>query len=311
MELLRHSKRTFSSRSLLLSAFLVTVGVAITWCDAQADGKTIIPFWQQTTATGIVTSAPLAGSSRVAADYETRLWREATTIPTLSQATVGDGADRVTNKDALKRALMSAVIPGTGQLRNGSLLRGIGYMAIEVGEWIAFTSFKNGIDNKTSELGRFANNYWFIDQYREGAYSSGCSYDSESDSLVTQAMDFNRSRFYDYLAREEYSCGWDTTRVESGATDDMSDAERNAFYKDLRKNHFGKYVNIWDDREDLRSAKSTTGRLIFFNHLISAVDAFIEARKLRVPVGEFGEVKLDLNSNLKEVNPKLVYVHHF
>lgn len=318
----RRSSSAVAARGLFRCALLITIAVA-TFQSAIADGVRAIPFWQQTMASGIVTDqsltmTPTAARSAVpttllssTANVGAFGWHEATAIPTLSQVTYGGGGDQVTSKDALKRALMSAIIPGTGQLRNGSLLRGIGYLAIEVGEWIAFTSFKSGIDTKTTELDRFANNYWFLDQYREGAYSSGCSYDSDADSLVTHAMDFNRSRFYDYLARDEYACGWDTTRVESGATDGMTTEERNAFYHGLRTLHKGKYVNIWDDREDLRSAKSFTGRMIFFNHLISAVDAFIEARKLRVPIGDLGEVKFELDSNLKEVNPKLVYVHNF
>ncbi len=282
----------------------VLVLAAISICTVVCQAEPAIPFWRSTIADGITRDA---GELKGRGDLGLSSWNDNLAIPSLRQNIEQTGS--LSKKSALKRAMMSAILPGTGQLRNGSLLRGLGYMAIELTGWISYTQMKNGVANKTGDLGDYADQYWFIEQYREGAYNSYYEYDQQPDSLVAGAQEHNRSRFYDYIARESYACGWDTTRVVDGATEGLSEEEQIQFYRDLRSMHRQGYLSLWNDREDLRNAKTLSGRMIFLNHLVSAVDAFIEAR--RMVIGDSGELGIQMGSVSARLSPSIVYTHRF
>ena len=292
-----------SCGDLKLITALMIVAMLSTAAVCQADNG--LPFWRTTIVNGVTSGGYKIAAKPFMGDESG--WKTAVDIPPLQQSVSGHSP--VTNKGALKRALMSAVLPGSGQLRNGSLLRGLGYVALELTGWIAYSRARSGIDDKKEELGTYASNYWFVEQYREGAFYSYYDYDQESDSLIVSAMNRNQSRFYDYLSRESYACGWDTTRTDEGATDGMTEEEQNQFYRDLRSMHKRGYLALWHDREDLRSTKTFVGRMIFLNHLISAVDAFIEARKIRL--SESGDLGVNMGSISGGMAPQIVYTHRF
>ncbi len=178
-----------------------------------------------------------------------------------------EAGTRMSSRQALVPALMSAVVPGSGQVRNGSLLKGIAFAAVELTGWMAWFSFDHQADEKYGDLGSFGGRYWDFERYRRVAqnpdscqvHGCGCNlYSASADSLIRLAEAQGGSRFYDYLTRDAYACGWDTQ-----------------LSRDL-------YLELHGDREDLLDAKRITGRLIFLNHAVAAVDAFLQARRVRV-----------------------------
>jgi len=244
------------------------------------------PFWQRSCAQGIARGTP---ERPAALDHAT--------IGPMARAGAGGAGDRsLTNRQALGRALMSAVIPGTGQLRNGSLMRGLAYMAVEVSGWLAHTSFRDDSRDKKAELARHAAGYWNYDRYARVAVDPdscdayGCNYGywtSPADSLIQDAQTAGGTRFYDYISRVDYACGWSSP-----------------LSRDL-------YLDLWNDREDLLSRKRLTGRIIFLNHVISAVDAFMEARRLRLNVGPGTELGFDVKGPPGRLCPFLVFQSRF
>jgi len=187
---------------------------------------------------------------------------------------------RSVNGSAFLTGLMSAVLPGAGQVRNGSYLRGFGYLAAEVTGWVAYTALRQGGNDKTGEMERFSAQYWSYEHYHTRApdqdscqaYECPCNaWTEERDSEIAGAIaSGNSSRFLEYVGRDVYACGWDSPVSRSV------------------------YLSLWDDREDLRSARNWSSRLIFLNHLVSAVDAFLEARAIRLQVDSATQVRFDV-----------------
>ncbi len=212
-------------------------------------------------------------------------------LPGLAQAEVSSASgSSPTTRQALVPALMSAVVPGAGQLRNGSVLRGLTFAALEITGWMAWLSFRHQSENKRDDLVTFSGEYWDYDRYQrvaqdpDSCLAAGCGCDNwsvEADSLIAEASARGGNRFYDYVTRDIYACGWDTQ-----------------LSRDL-------YLGLWDDREDLLDAKRLSGRLIFLNHVVSAVDAFLQARRVRVAgVAQLGVRLADVP---REPHPQLVF----
>jgi hypothetical protein len=237
-------------------------------------------------ASGVTDTVPLwmRGPGAVGFAEGVPLWLRASALPgassgaraALDASPPRDIARR--NARALWPALLSGLVPGAGQLRNGSLLRGLGYFAVEIGGWIAYDAFRDGSRERLGEVARLAA-YWDHTRYQEVATNSdscalyGCTYglwSAEADSEIVQLSQSDRNRYYEYLARDAYACGWDSTLSRS------------------------LYRETWDDRETMLDAKRWMGRVIFLNHLVSAVDAFVGARTRHIDLGQGTHLEMDV-----------------
>lgn len=182
------------------------------------------------------------------------------------------------NARALWPALLSGLVPGAGQVRNGALLRGLGYLAVEVGGWIAYGAFRDGARERLGEVARLAD-YWDHARYQEVATNPdscafyGCTYglwSAEADSEIVRLSGSDPTRYYEYLTREAYACGWNSTLSRSI------------------------FRETWSDRDAMLDAKRWMGRVIFLNHLVSAVDAFIGARARNVDLGAGTQLEMNV-----------------
>ena len=174
----------------------------------------------------------------------------------------------------LMPALMSALVPGAGQLRNGTILRGVGFMAAEIAGWVAFAAFGQGAENKYEDIEGFADQYWSYandegtgySQYQQNYDPNNCvhsnRWSSEADSLIKHLGTLKNERYHEYLTRDDYVCGWNSAAQDGP-----------------------RYEQLWKDREDLRDARKFTAEMIGLNHLAAAIDAFLVARNLRLEMG--------------------------
>ncbi|MFH1145056.1 MAG: hypothetical protein V1774_10980 [Candidatus Eisenbacteria bacterium] len=207
------------------------------------------------------------------------------------------GARSKINASAFLTGLMSAVLPGAGQVRNGSYLRGFGYFAAEVTGWVAYSSFRRANDDKGEDLDRFSGQYWEYDRYHTRApgpdscqvYQCPCGEWTESrDAEIVGIIESgSRGRFLEYVTRDAYACGWDAP-----------------VSRDI-------YLSLYEDREDARTAQSWSGRLIFINHLISAVDAFLEVRAVRLQLDSATQVRFDVRGLPFRARPEVRITRHF
>lgn len=226
-------------------------------------------------------------------------WLGASSLPLAATAQpTGPSRPRTAGRNAraLGPALLSGLVPGAGQVRNGSLLRGIGYFVVEAGSWLAYASFRAGARERLGEVARLAGS-WDPTRYRQRASDPdsclryGCQpgrWSAEADSeIVRLGTNPDDMRYYEYLTRDAYECGWDSTLTRSI------------------------YRESWNDREAMLDARRWMGRVIFLNHLVSAIDAFIGARAHQVSLGHATHLKWDVQGLPPRVETTVRLTRHF
>jgi hypothetical protein len=157
--------------------------------------------------------------------------------------------------------LMSAVVPGTGQLVQGQT-RGWAYLGIEVAAWFSYFALRDAAAQSEEDYREFADEYWLWDLYQTGRScpEGGPRNFDEEEARLRDLYETDRDQYYVEIGRDEvYACGWDST--QAGA--------RSA-YNDMRT-----------EANNLYNASGVVVGVIVLNHVVSAVDAARSASRRR------------------------------
>lgn len=213
----------------------------------------------------IISSAPVSGfgADRTLSKRTVRLESgETLTLSYLSNAAAQfDSAGlRVIAKRPGISFLGSAVIPGAGQLYNGSMKRAAAFFALEVGLWTGFAAFRGKAFNKEDEYEALADKYWDFFVWIPGADNTS-GHTIEVDS---KGNPIKSDEYYENIGKyDKFNSGWDGSVNDTDAT-----AERKL------------YLNLREDTNDLFALATTMANLVMFNHLMSVADAVFTAKKL-------------------------------
>ncbi len=176
-------------------------------------------------------------------------------------------------KSPKKSFLLSAVVPGAGQLYNGSYIKAAAFFAIEVAAWTLYaknTKEGNDIDD---EFKSYADQHWSEGEYWD--YISKFSGLSRSD--VEALRTWEKSHFSHGLHREkdqqyyemigkydQFNYGWDDSDVgllDEGWKTSMRSVNR-LIYEDRRK-----------DSNDAFKTATMMATIAIINHIISGGEA--------------------------------------
>ncbi len=163
--------------------------------------------------------------------------------------------------------LMSAVLPGAGQLYNGNQ-RGYLFLAIEAGAWFARSSYIDAGNKKEGEFEAFARRHWDYDRFRDSAGSDGCLWTAEADSLIRAYESGDLEQYYEELATSDlYRCGWDDFEANFDPDNpDVLNPRRDDYRSQRAKSN------------DLKDKAGFALGVMVLNRVVSAVDAFRVAR---------------------------------
>jgi len=187
--------------------------------------------------------------------------------------------------------LMSAVVPGAGQLYNGQKI-GFLFMGIEVASWVAYASLHATGKQEEKDYRKFADAHWSFDRYRDTSFED-CPPEGHSDfgiqdSTLVFLYDTRRKDYYEDIGKLLiYSCGWD-------------DQANRATYRDMRANA----------NDFLRNARYAT-TLVFLNHLVSALHAARTAASHNAKLPAGAELNLDISPGLRDPSASLALVRRF
>jgi len=149
--------------------------------------------------------------------------------------------------------LMSAVIPGTGQLTQGQK-RGWVYLGVEVVAWFSYFALRSNGAQAEDDFQEFGDEHWTFARYDS---VPGCANSEERDRLQ-DLYDNSRDEYYEDIGREDvYACGWD-------------DPESRAAF-----------ASTQDQSSDYYRASRYVASIAMVNHLVSAVDAAKSASNRR------------------------------
>ncbi len=175
--------------------------------------------------------------------------------------------------------LMSAAVPGTGQLAEGRN-RAFAYLGLEAMSWIAHFSWKDAGDKKEVEYKRYADRHWSLDTWEThvdmprdscAALPLGVNPDDARTTLQGFIEEGNWQHYYEDIGKlEAYRSGWDDFSCD--APNQMS--PNRVVYRSMRAKS-NDYLN------NARSALTVA----FLNRIVSAVDAYRTARGARLRFG--------------------------
>lgn len=176
-------------------------------------------------------------------------------------------------KSVKKAFLISAILPGTGELYSGSYFKAAAFIAIEIGAWTTYSMYYGKGKDIESEFHDYADQHWIEDEYWD--YISQQSGINRND--MEALRDWEQGEFSHGLHREkdqqyyemigkydQFNYGWDDT--DKGLRDpewDISMRSKNRLYYEDRR-----------DASNKAFKAATWGTMIaLVNHALSAVDA--------------------------------------
>jgi hypothetical protein len=189
--------------------------------------------------------------------------------------------------------MMSAALPGTGQLAEGRN-RAFAYLGAEALAWIAHFSWKDASQKKELESEGFADRYWLYDRWYDTA-SGDCPESipptenlADLDAEIQSQYESNPDAYYASLSKEDgYRGGWD----------DFDCASLDTFSP-----HRGEYSDMRDDSNTFLERAQLATTFAFLNRVVSAVDAYRTARGARLALSPQTNLELDVKGSLK--NPR-------
>jgi hypothetical protein len=227
------------------------------------------------------------GSSRAQARSEesaraTGLARAAARQASMAMLGVTTREDRAGRVNPGIAFLMSAVLPGSGQIAEGRN-RAFAYLGVEALAWIAHFSWLDAGNKKEGEYESYARHHWALDKWDFYAADSACalppgvSYADSKETIEGFLEAQNYQHYYEDIGKlEAFRAGWDD--FDCAQPNSMSANRRH--YRGMRE----------DSNNYLDSARNAL-TVIFLNHVISAVDAYRTAKGAHLSLPGGAEMK--------------------
>ena len=182
------------------------------------------------------------------------------------------------SKSPLKAFGLSLLVPGAGQFYNESKIKAGSFLAVDVALISGYFVFHSKGTNKESDYKAYADEHYLASVFRDWwaskdtAYQNGFSHRLYFDD---QGNPIRSHEYYENIGKyDQFQVGWDDigTNIEppapgqTGGTAYISPHRR--AYLDMRK-----------DANDYFAKATTLGMIAMGNHLISAFEAAIGAKK--------------------------------
>lgn len=227
-------------------------------------------------------------------------------LAALAMSGHGERSDRAADIPPGLAFLMSAALPGTGQLVEGRN-RAFTYLGIEAISWVAHFSWQDAGNNKEKEYQAYARQHWSLDTYDanagpnrpdscSGSIPAGLSYDDSRNTLEGFIAEGNWQHYYEDIGKlEAYRAGWD----------DFDCAEPNQMSPNRTE-----YRSMRAKSNDYLNHARAALTVAFLNRVISAVDAYRTARGARLRL-HGADVKLSVGGSLARPRATLKLVKTF
>ncbi len=201
-----------------------------------------------------------------------------------------------------KALLFSAVIPGSGQLYNKSLLKGLAFFGIEIGAWAINAVYTQRGNEQEREFERYADAHWSEQEYWDSIFAM-CQRDPQSAAYNCRRDDlkslrrWERDHFSHFLPEEknqtyyenigkydQFNFGWDDSNSELGR-----DSAKRELYTRMRKK-----------ANDQFRIATYGASAVLVNHVLSMLEAAYAANQFNRH-----QVKASLGMEMQRYNDEL------
>lgn len=244
---------------------------------------------------------PAAGLPENQSIGEWQKFMATTSLPAFTADESGDAATGTTvrAKNPKLAFLMSAVVPGSGQVYAKSYIKAAAFFGIEVAAWALNFSYKDDGKRIEDEFHAYANTHWSEEEYWKWiAHQAGLEYDPNN---LEPLREWEGSKFSHGLHREkdqqyyemigkyhQFSWGWDDFREDNdiSITDEEITERYNADKSTINDRRYF-YETRRNASNDAFQKATTAATVAVVNHILSAVDAAWTTTKFnrRVQVG--------------------------
>jgi len=236
-------------------------------------------------------------------------------------------SEEVEEKSAMRAALYSAVIPGTGQYYAGSIWKAILFAGIEIAGWTVFIVNTSKGDEQEAQMEDFANSNWSEQKYWSYLYYKGkdeglidpdaFSVDENEILLDYDATVINNLRFLETALGHSHKLPETKTQqyyemivkylTQFGNA--WQDANFNDFYygnADRMTPQMFAYRDMRNDMNGYFDTASTATNIILINHVLSSLDAAWTAsrynREITMKIRAYNKRYFDENVQMVGIN---------
>ncbi|HPN33478.1 MAG TPA: DUF5683 domain-containing protein [bacterium] len=176
-------------------------------------------------------------------------------------------------KSPKKAFVLSALIPGSGQIYNQSWLKAGAFLAIEAASWIFYSHYTQKGQDIDAEFKAYADAHWSENEYWD--YIARRSGQDRSDLEALRTWEKNNyshslhrvkdQQYYEMIGKyDQFNAGWDDSEV--GLWD-------NGFSTALRSQNRLAYDDRRDDSNRAFKNATSMATIAIINHLVSGFDA--------------------------------------
>ncbi len=193
---------------------------------------------------------------------------------------------RSSYKSPSKAFLLSLALPGLGQYYSGSKIKAATFVGVEAFAWLMRGKWNSEGTNLTAEFEQFNRDHWSRSVYEDYLFYVYGVRDDDSakfQEVSHHLPDTRTQQYYEMTGKyDQFSWGWDDadlnglgyadwdstfpTAVVGGAT--IPNSPRRLLYETMRNEANKKF-----------SKANKMLMMVFANHLISAVEAFLSTKK--------------------------------
>ena len=196
--------------------------------------------------------------------------------------------DNSKEKSPVIAGVLSAVIPGTGEIYAGNYLKGAIFLGVEAGLWTMHFIKINSGDSKTEEYQNYANNNWDVYKYAawlknnnfSGAEVIDLTSDKETLRLqVNQVESLNYShtlppygaqQYYEVIGKyQNFVAGW--SQADASIINNNPNSPN--YYFNYKIQQVADYMQSRQDANDLYQFADNMIMLSIINRVLSTADA--------------------------------------
>lgn len=226
------------------------------------------------------------------------------------QTGLGSSGKQPGHKSPGKAFLLSAAVPGLGQLYNGNKIKAATFFAADVTAWVLHFKWHKDGDDMTDAFNVFNDDHWKqvnYETYLQLAYGYSDDDSIQATEVSHHLPDTKTQQYYEMTGKyNQFAWGWDDATLDQKALNDYVTADSIPVAVDPnvpQSANRNKYEQMRADANSRYDRAQTMIIVAMVNRLISGFEAFLSARRHNARIESGGEEfsRLSVRTSMRSV----------